>query len=65
MPLLADRPVVVQRWPDGIDEFDWYQHRVPPRAPDYVRARGRTRSVERRIVIENTDALLWIVNQAA
>ena len=62
LPHLLDRPVVVQRWPDGIDEFDWYQHRVPPRAPDYLRAAW----VEgvRRIVIENGDALLWMVNQA-
>ncbi|HEY5923403.1 MAG TPA: hypothetical protein VIV11_17105 [Kofleriaceae bacterium] len=62
LPHLLDRPVVVQRWPDGIDEFDWYQHRVPPRAPDYLRAAW----VEgvRRIMIENEDALLWMVNQA-
>jgi len=59
---LIDRPVVVQRWPDGIDEFDWYQHRVPPRAPDYMRAAWV--DGVRRIVLENSDALLWMVNQA-
>lgn len=60
---LADRPIVAQRWPDGIDDFTWYQHRVPPRAPDYVRAvfiEGN-----RRIVLPNRDALLWMVNLAA
>ena len=62
LPHLLDRPVVIQRWPDGIDEFDWYQHRVPPRAPDYLRAAWV--DGVRRIVIENTDALLWMVNQA-
>jgi bifunctional non-homologous end joining protein LigD len=62
VPQLVDRPVVVQRWPDGIDEFDWYQHRVPPRAPDYIRAAWV--DGVRRIVIENGDALLWLVNQA-
>ncbi len=62
VPLLIDRPVVVQRWVDGIDEFDWYQHRVPPRAPDYLRAAWV--DDVRRIVIENTDALLWMTNQA-
>ncbi|HEX5058077.1 MAG TPA: non-homologous end-joining DNA ligase [Kofleriaceae bacterium] len=62
LPHLIDRPVVVQRWPDGIDEFDWYQHRVPPRAPDYLRAAWV--DGVRRIVIENEDALLWMVNQA-
>jgi len=62
VPLLVDRPVVVQRWVDGIDDLDWYQHRVPPRAPDYLRA-AYVDDV-RRIVIENADALLWMVNQA-
>ena len=62
IPHLADRPVVTQRWVDGIDEFDWYQHRVPPRAPDYLRAAWV--DGVRRIIIENVDALLWMVNQA-
>jgi len=62
IPHLMDRPVVTQRWVDGIDEFDWYQHRMPPRAPDYLRAAWV--DGVRRIVIENTDALLWMVNQA-
>ena len=59
---MMDRPCVVQRWPDGIDDFDWYQHRVPPKAPDYIRAAWV--DGVRRIVIENCDALLWMVNQA-
>lgn len=62
IPYLMDRPCVIQRWPDGIDEFDWYQHRMPPRAPDYLRAAWV--DGVRRIVIENADALLWMVNQA-
>ncbi len=59
---MIDRPIVVQRWPDGIDDFDWYQHRMPPRAPDYLRAAWV--DGVRRILIENGDALLWMVNQA-
>lgn len=62
LPYLLDRPVVIQRWPDGIDEFDWYQHRVPPKAPDYLRAAWV--DGVRRCVIENGDALLWMANQA-
>lgn len=62
VPHLVDRPVVIQRWVDGIDEFDWYQHRVPPRSPDYIRAAWV--DGVRRIVVENVDALLWMVNQA-
>jgi bifunctional non-homologous end joining protein LigD len=57
------RPIVAQRWPDGIDEFTWFQHRAPPRAPDYLRSAQI--DGDRRILIENEDALLWMVNQAA
>ncbi|MFO0553647.1 MAG: hypothetical protein U0271_35015 [Polyangiaceae bacterium] len=63
LPYLARRPVVAQRWPDGIDDFTWYQHRVPPRAPDYVKAifiEGN-----RRILLESRDAVVWMANQAA
>jgi DNA ligase D-like protein (predicted polymerase) len=63
LPLLADRPVVAQRWPDGIDEFTWYQHRLPPRAPDYIR--GTWIEGNHRIVLPTKDAVLWMVNQAA
>jgi bifunctional non-homologous end joining protein LigD len=60
---LHDRPTVCQRWPDGIDDFMWYQHRVPPRAPDYLRAVWI--DGVRRLVLDTADALLWMVNQAA
>ncbi len=56
------RPIVGQRWPDGIDDFTWYQHRVPPKAPDYVKS-VRIEG-DRRILIESVDALAWMVNQA-
>ncbi|MFO0594860.1 MAG: non-homologous end-joining DNA ligase [Myxococcaceae bacterium] len=67
---LQQRPVVAQRWPDGIDEFTWFQHRAPPRAPDYLKTvRIQTDSTvsgtDRRILMEDLDALLWMVNQAA
>lgn len=60
---LAGRVVVAQRWPDGIDEFTWYQHRIPPRAPDYLK--GAWIDGDRRIRVDSRDALLWLVNQAA
>lgn len=58
-----DRPIVAQRWPDGIDDFTWYQHRVPPRAPDYLRP--VMIDGDRRIVLRSPDALGFMVNQAA
>lgn len=63
LPHLRDRPVVSQRWPDGIADFTWFQHRPPPRAPDYLEALHI--DGDRRLLVQNTDALLWMVNQAA
>jgi bifunctional non-homologous end joining protein LigD len=60
---MKDRAIVCQRGPDGIDDFTWYQHRVPPRAPDYLKAVWVEGN--RRILIENPEALLWMANQAA
>lgn len=62
LPYLRDRPLVGQRWPDGIDDFTWYQHRMPPRAPDYLRAVWIEGN--RRIVAESHDAIVWLANQA-
>lgn len=62
LPHMNNRPIVGQRWPDGIDDFTWYQHRVPPRAPDYVKS-VRIEG-DRRLLVENGDALGWMVNQA-
>ncbi len=61
--LMHDRAVVCQRWPDGISDFTWYQHRMPPRAPDYLRAVWIEGN--RRVVIETEEGLIWMVNQAA
>ncbi len=62
LPHMKERPIVGQRWPDGIDDFTWYQHRVPPRAPDYVKS-VRIEG-DRRLLVENEHALGWMVNQA-
>lgn len=63
LPHLEGRPVVCQRWPDGIDDFTWFQHRPPPRAPDYLDA--VTIEGDRRLIIADRDGLVWMANQAA
>jgi hypothetical protein len=37
LPHLAGRPLTLQRYPDGIDGEEWYQHNVPLKAPPFVR----------------------------
>ncbi|MEZ4444695.1 MAG: non-homologous end-joining DNA ligase [Polyangiaceae bacterium] len=65
LPHMAGRPIVAQRWPDGIDDFTWYQHRVPPRrhAPDYLESIPI--DGDRRLAVRDERSLLWLVNQAA
>jgi DNA ligase D len=36
VPLLRDRPVHLQRFPDGIDGEEIYQKRMPQKRPDYL-----------------------------
>jgi bifunctional non-homologous end joining protein LigD len=70
LPHLAGRPINFQRWVDGIDGKEWFQHNVPPKPPGYVRRisfdpsahSGRGAS---RIVVDNVATLQWLVNFAA
>lgn len=36
LPFLRERPVVLVRYPDGIDGKSFYQWRVPPRTPEWI-----------------------------
>jgi bifunctional non-homologous end joining protein LigD len=37
LPVLADRPLVMRRYPNGVEGKDFYQHRAPEPAPPGVR----------------------------
>jgi bifunctional non-homologous end joining protein LigD len=75
LPHLAGRGVNMQRWPNGIQEPEWFQHQAPPKLPKFVRTltfdkresyvleKGRTQ-VE-RIVVDNVETLLYLANLAA
>jgi bifunctional non-homologous end joining protein LigD len=65
VPLIADRPAVLERFPDGIDGEGWYQKHVPKHFPDWIPTvevpkRGGT---VRHVVIDCADALRYVVNQ--
>ena len=36
VPLIADRPAVLQRYPDGIEGEGWYQKHTPKHFPDWI-----------------------------
>ncbi|NIP81199.1 MAG: DNA ligase D [Gemmatimonadetes bacterium] len=69
LPYLRDRPLVLTRFPDGIDGKSFYQKDVPDWAPDWLRtvtlwSEGSEREL-RYIVCDNVETLLWVANSAS
>lgn len=65
LPLLADRPVVLVRYPDGIHGKSFYQHAAPGFAPDWIRRcpiEDDAGGVTEYFLIDSVDALLYLVN---
>lgn len=65
LPLIADRPAVLQRFPDGIGGEGWYQKHTPDHFPDWFTTvelpkRGGT---VRHPVIDSVESLQYVVNQ--
>jgi len=66
LPALADRPLVMKRYPNGIAGKPFYQHRAPDKVPDGVRVeRTRTGSEEREHVIGGNLVTLLYTAQLA
>ncbi len=67
LPHLAGRPLTLQRYPNGIDEAEWYQQNAPEKTPDFVRLvdSGPRHENKKRIVCDNVETLQWLANLAA
>lgn len=69
LPYLADRPVVLTRYPDGIHGKNFFQKDAPPFIPGWVRTeRMWSQHAKREIdyfVCENVESLLYIINLAS
>jgi bifunctional non-homologous end joining protein LigD len=48
LPVLADRPLVMKRYPNGVDGKPFYQHRAPDKLPPGVRVERATSETETR-----------------
>ncbi len=70
LPLLADRPVVLVRYPDGILGKNFYQWRAPEGTPEWIRTlelydedkQQERGSGKAAFLIDSSDALLHIAN---
>jgi len=69
LPLLADRPAVLTRYPDGIQGKSFFQKNTPGFAPEWLRrARLWSEHAEREIdylVLEDVPSLDYAVNSGA
>ena len=66
LPYLRNRPVVMTRFPDGIDGKSFYQKDAPEFAPEWIRTvpiwSNDTQRDIRYFVCDDQDALLYIAN---
>jgi bifunctional non-homologous end joining protein LigD len=66
LPYLEDRPLVMTRYPDGIDGKSFFQKDAPPYAPEWIRrvtlwSEGSERELS-YFVAEDLESLLYVVN---
>jgi len=66
LPYLIDRPLVMTRYPDGIDGKSFFQKDAPPYAPDWFRtvtvwSEGSERELS-YFVAEDVESLLYVIN---
>lgn len=70
LPHLADRPVTMVRWPDGVERSSFFEKDVSRHAPSWIRTArvgtpgGRSESADFPL-IDDVDGLAWAANLAA
>lgn len=66
LPFLNDRPVVLTRYPDGIDGKSFFQKNAPPHTPDWIRQETVwSEHAEREIdylILDSEDAVAFAIN---
>jgi bifunctional non-homologous end joining protein LigD len=69
LPYLADRPVNVHRFPDGVARPGFWQKQVPTHAPAWLtrwhHADARTGESDTYAIVDCVPALAWMANSAA
>jgi bifunctional non-homologous end joining protein LigD len=69
LPYLKDRPVVLTRYPDGIEGKSFFQKDAPVYAPDWMRIETMWSEQARReiryFVLDDADSLLYVANMAS
>ncbi|MCB0881226.1 MAG: DNA ligase D [Thermoleophilia bacterium] len=67
VPHLAGRPMILKRFPNGIDRPSFFQHNAPDNTPDWIptvelgRGAG-SRATNRYLMVDDPLALAWVAN---
>jgi bifunctional non-homologous end joining protein LigD len=66
LPYLRDRPVNMQRFPDGIGGSSFYEKKVPSHFPDFVRTVevSTAEGTQRQVVVNDQRSLVYLAQQA-
>lgn len=69
LPFLRDRPIVMQRVPEGIDGEAFYEKQIPKGAPEWVRTVPVPSDEGRRnidyVVVDDVSTLIWLAQIAS
>jgi len=69
LPYLAERPLNLNRFPDGVEHKGFWQKSAPKYAPDWIprwhNADADTGEAEAYLVADSVPALAWLANHAA
>jgi bifunctional non-homologous end joining protein LigD len=71
LPIIKDRPLVLTRYPDGVDHqrVSFYEKNAPEGTPNWVKTKGIYSPASKRnvsyIVCNDLDTLIWLANLAA
>lgn len=67
LPYLADRPLTLERWPDGITKQRFYQKDASDYFPDWIRSETMAKEggTVRHVVADDAATLVYLANQAA
>lgn len=68
LPFMKDRPLTLQRFPDGIDEDGFYQKEAPEYFPDWIRRVSipveESGEDQDQVICDDTATLAYLANQA-
>jgi bifunctional non-homologous end joining protein LigD len=66
LPYLAQRPLTLQRWPDGIHGFSFFEKNIPRGAPSWVPtyevASNGKRATVSYVLCNDESTLVWLAN---